>query len=206
MIKIYKITNKINNYVYIGQTSNSLELRFKGHVKNSFSKDKSRSKSLLHEDILKYGEENFTIEEIDTCEDRHKFIIEKHWIEEFERLGYPMYNVINSSNQLNSQQKQSQRRLNNNFDYQSDDFKYTMSKVTSGENNGMYGKTLDKAVNGQSVYCYDDDYNLVKEFVSVRHCLNYYGLKGHVSLNNACKNGTKWKGYYWTKEWKNFNK
>lgn len=59
---VYKITNTINNKVYIGQTINSLESRWKCHLKKS-------SKSLLvSRAIQKYGKENFTIEQIDSSE------------------------------------------------------------------------------------------------------------------------------------------
>lgn len=54
---IYKITNKINGKVYIGQTIRSLEIRWAEH---KYSKKTAISKA-----IQKYGEENFKIEEID---------------------------------------------------------------------------------------------------------------------------------------------
>lgn len=55
---IYKITNLINNKVYIGQTICSLGKRWREH--RCFS-----SHSVLSRAIKKYGPENFKIEEID---------------------------------------------------------------------------------------------------------------------------------------------
>lgn len=56
---IYKITNKINNKVYIGQTVQSLSKRFWAHCNND-------SCPVMHAAIKKYGKENFAIEQIDS--------------------------------------------------------------------------------------------------------------------------------------------
>jgi group I intron endonuclease len=66
---IYKITNKINGKIYIGQTTKSIERRFIQH------KTSARNKSIstpLTNAIKKYGEENFIIEQIDTANDIEK--------------------------------------------------------------------------------------------------------------------------------------
>jgi group I intron endonuclease len=54
---IYKVTNLINNKVYIGQTVGLLEDRWNGHCRSD--------KSPLDRAIQKYGKNNFIIEEID---------------------------------------------------------------------------------------------------------------------------------------------
>lgn len=59
---IYKITNKINNKIYIGKVYNkTIYDRFNRHIKSASSK----SKSYIGRAIAKYGGENFVIEEID---------------------------------------------------------------------------------------------------------------------------------------------
>ena len=58
---IYKITNKINGKIYIGQTIRAIKKRFKQHIRESSS---GRGNALLNKTIRKYGKENFTIEEI----------------------------------------------------------------------------------------------------------------------------------------------
>lgn len=55
---IYKITNKINNKMYIGKTVNSIEERWKEHQR-SYWRFPERP---LYRAINKYGIENFTIE------------------------------------------------------------------------------------------------------------------------------------------------
>lgn len=82
---IYKITNKLNGKIYVGQTIRSVERRFYFHCKNK----KSRSK--LTNAIQKCGKENFSIEILEQC-----FSIEEldkkeiKWIKELNSidLGY----------------------------------------------------------------------------------------------------------------------
>lgn len=61
---IYKITNKINNKVYIGQTSGSLYDRFIRHCQDAES---NRLDTHFARAIRKYGKENFLPEIIDTA-------------------------------------------------------------------------------------------------------------------------------------------
>lgn len=57
---VYKITNKINNKIYIGQTIQSIENRFNGHC----SQPNVHKKMPIAWAIKKYGKENFKIEVI----------------------------------------------------------------------------------------------------------------------------------------------
>lgn len=59
MITIYKIQNKINGKLYIGQTKYSLSKRMSGHLADS-----KRSNTKLSNAIKKYGIDNFCISEI----------------------------------------------------------------------------------------------------------------------------------------------
>jgi hypothetical protein len=55
--KIYKITNSINNKVYIGSTITSIEKRFEGHLV-----DCDNQKGKLYKAMVKHGKQNFKIE------------------------------------------------------------------------------------------------------------------------------------------------
>lgn len=57
---IYKVTNKINGKVYIGQTVKSVLNRWKSHLSDSKRRD-----FVFYRAIRKYGSDNFKIEEID---------------------------------------------------------------------------------------------------------------------------------------------
>jgi len=56
---IYKITNRLNGKIYIGQTSQPLEKRFYQH---------SKANTPLGNAMRQCGLENFTIETVETCE------------------------------------------------------------------------------------------------------------------------------------------
>lgn len=75
---IYKITNKINGKVYIGQTSKTIEERWKRHIIDTKRKD--RKNSAIQNAILKYGKENFSIEEIEKCDISELNNREIYWI------------------------------------------------------------------------------------------------------------------------------
>lgn len=58
---IYKITNKVNSMMYIGQTKHDIKIRWKQHCHND------NGCRFLHHAINKYGADNFIIEVIDTA-------------------------------------------------------------------------------------------------------------------------------------------
>ena len=57
---LYIIKNKINIYVYIGQTSHSIEHRFKLHIKDALYKDGQSNK--FHKELVRLGIDNFYLE------------------------------------------------------------------------------------------------------------------------------------------------
>lgn len=73
--------------------------------------------------------------------------------------------------------------------------------LTEGERNGNYGNKGDKAKNGKKIYKYSDASmtQLVEEYNTVRMVLEDLDIKGHSNLYKAIKNGTKYKGFYWSK-------
>lgn len=84
MAYIYKITNDINDKVYIGKTYNTIEERWREHCKDS--KKERDKKRPLYNAMNKYGIENFhikLIEETSNPEER-----EKYWIEYYGSFKY----------------------------------------------------------------------------------------------------------------------
>lgn len=86
MAYIYKITNDINQKIYIGKTEKSLEKRFHEHYKDAY--DKIKEHRPLYAAIRKYGIEHFHIELIEET-----FIPEEreiYWIEYYQSFknGY----------------------------------------------------------------------------------------------------------------------
>ena len=85
---IYKITNKINSKVYIGQTCRDLQTRWREHK----SKANCEHNNHLYNAMTKYGVENFVIELIE--EVQTDFLDEKeiYWIAFYDsnnpKIGY----------------------------------------------------------------------------------------------------------------------
>lgn len=91
MTNIYKVTNKINNHIYIGKTVNSIEDRWRDHIYSALSSDKD-SGCPLHLAIKKYSKENFLVELIEQCNDSEASTREKYWIAFFDSY-YNGYNA-----------------------------------------------------------------------------------------------------------------
>lgn len=98
---IYKITNQVNNKVYIGLTTETLQKRWSGHLQAY-----KTCKRHLYESMRKYGIENFTIEEIDKA-DSFKELgeLERKYIKEYNSQNPDKgYNLTagGESNQLDA--------------------------------------------------------------------------------------------------------
>ena len=66
MAYIYKIFNDVNDKLYIGKTSSTIEERFKQHI--SDSKKERHEKRPLYDAMKKYGIDKFHIEKIEEVE------------------------------------------------------------------------------------------------------------------------------------------
>ena len=89
MAFIYKITNDINQKVYIGKTERSIEERFKEHCR-TYRQERCEKRS-LYAAMKKYGTEHFhveLIEETDNPEER-----EQYWIKFYNSYGSTGYNA-----------------------------------------------------------------------------------------------------------------
>ena len=78
MSKIYKITNDINNKVYVGKTENSLAQRFAEHCKDSQKREEEQRP--LYSAMRKYGVEHFSIELVEECDIEMVSMREQYWI------------------------------------------------------------------------------------------------------------------------------
>ena len=89
---IYKIQNKINGKIYIGQTINSIEKRFGSHIKAANNK---KNNSIIYKAIRKYGVQSFEVSVIDEAKDKETLNEkEKYWIKFYNSMdlaiGYNM--------------------------------------------------------------------------------------------------------------------
>lgn len=100
---IYKITNKINNKIYIGQTVQPLVKRWNQHLT-------SKKNMPLYRSFRKHGQENFIIETICTA-------LDPMYLDELERYFISYYNCLspngyNLADGGNSQHKKHPETMN----------------------------------------------------------------------------------------------
>ena len=104
-IEIYKITNKINNKIYIGQTVSHILNhrkyrkygcigRFNSHISESKSLKKNQC-TYLNNAIRKYGPEHFTVDLLTTCDITKGDEIETEYISKYNSLYPNGYNLKN---------------------------------------------------------------------------------------------------------------
>ena len=160
---IYKITNKINDKIYVGMSCNPQNRWKYGHIltaKNIIAGKTTCYKSLLYDAMKKYGIENFSMSIIEECPLDTMGQREQYWIDKLDSrnplVGYnicrggcrgpggPMFAGHHHS--IETRKKMSENRQGkNNSNYgnrwkQSYELRKLHSKLSSGENNGMYGK------------------------------------------------------------------
>lgn len=89
---IYKIQNRINGKIYIGQTNKTADSRFKSH---------RNSRVILGKAIRKYGTENFDVSVIDTADNRPLLCAkEMYWIEKYKSKHPKGYNLTDGGEGL----------------------------------------------------------------------------------------------------------
>ena len=85
---IYKITNSVNNKVYIGQTIRPIQDRFKRHINDAMN---DKLDTHFARAIRLYGPDKFSIEVIDTANTQEELTQKEHdWIIKYNSVqeGY----------------------------------------------------------------------------------------------------------------------
>ncbi|MBR1645271.1 MAG: GIY-YIG nuclease family protein [Selenomonadaceae bacterium] len=100
---IYKITNKLNGKIYIGQTTQTLNRRIGQH---------KRANSVIGQAIRKHGWKNFTVEVLEECDTLEQLNErEKFWIAHFDCKAPKGYNLTDGgdgASSLESREKMSE--------------------------------------------------------------------------------------------------
>jgi len=129
---VYLITNLINNKKYVGVTKNTIETRFKQHIKAS-----TNSLNVIDRVIKRYGKENFKIELIEkfpNITEKNLLLKETFYIDKYNTLvdngcGYNMIRC-HKGHLIFSEETKRKMSLNH--------------ADTNGEKNPFYGKTHTK--------------------------------------------------------------
>jgi group I intron endonuclease len=105
---IYKIKNKINEKIYIGQTKGSIQDRFNQHCNNI------PTDSAITAAIRKYGKENFQIEEIAKADNQEQLdVLEKTYIQLTNSLAPNGYNLKTGGLEGSRYSEESRKKMSN---------------------------------------------------------------------------------------------
>ena len=154
---IYKISNRVNNKVYIGQTIRTLEERLKRHFHDAESNP--NTKIYFQRAIRKYGKENFYIEQIDTAKTQEELNKkEQFWIEKFDSITNG-YNTAIGGEGGNTYKGMTSEQLSG--------IKQKLSKANFGRNNGQAKSIKCKSIKTNQEYIFD----------TLTECLNFLSIK-----------------------------
>ena len=168
---VYKITNKVNDKVYIGQSVRPIEKRFNRHMNDAI---KNKLDTHFARAIRKYGKDNFICEVIDTAVNQNDLTLkEQYWIQYYDsvNLGYNETDAIS--------------KCGGN----------TYASKTKDELLEIYEKIRKSKVgklnpNSKSVKCYNIETNEELFFDTVKECQEYFCEKHHRFITNRVLNKT----------------
>lgn len=156
MMIIYKLTNKINNKIYIGQTIKPFKERLRGHLYDALYRKKP-SDSRLSNAIRKYGIDNFNKEIIHIAET----LEELNYLEEFYINKYNSrdrnigYNIkYGGENCLHS--NETKRKIGNDTKKRFKENKELREKVLNGLRKGtltIIEKSKENFIEKKCEYC-----------------------------------------------------
>lgn len=123
MIGIYKLENKVNGKIYIGQ-SIDIEKRIQDHRRTAFNKNCKEYNRPLYRAIRKYGFENFSYIILEECTVDELDYREIYYIEEYDCLafgdnqkGYNMAIGGNQGSRGRIKSKEERRKISENREY-----------------------------------------------------------------------------------------
>ena len=171
-MEIYKITNLVNDKVYIGQSARGVTQRFNRHINDAMT---NRLDTHFARAIRKYGPDNFVVEVIDTADTQdelnHK---EQYWIREYDSIRHG-YNETDAmckcgGNTYMSKTKREMRSISN---------KIRKSKLGSLNPHSSKVKCLSD-ISGEELF-----------FDTVKDCQEYFGMDNHQFISSRLNDRRK---------------
>lgn len=203
---IYKITNDINNKVYIGKTTASIEERWRWHLCAHNVKTR-RTRSKLYDAMKKYGKDKFHIEAIEECSNKDLDARECYWIEKYDTLrnGYNLtlggggFNVIHDDEIMQILELWKQGHTQKEINEITGRYVKAIKRILY--DNGVTREeirerqsAISRALYCKPVYVYDMDGNYIAEYSSASEASKALGVHqttiGHiVNGRDAYSNG-----------------
>ena len=169
---IYKITNLINNKVYIGKTTKTIEWRFKKHCYDA--KKNPNTKNHFHRALLKYGPENFIIEQIDSADTKIALNEkEQYWINYYRSIinGYNMTPGGDGGNTYTALSR--------------DELALVKIKISEKNHGSLNG-------NSRQIKCRSIITNQELFFETVTACAAYFEIQNRTQICNRASGKCKW--------------
>ncbi len=171
MFTVYKITNLINNKIYIGQTTKTIQERWKSHL--SYAKT---GQTHFARAIRKYGKENFKIEAIDTSATNQDELnkLENYYIHKYDAIhkGYNILDAVTRGGDSYS------GRIKEEMDI-------TKQKLSESKKGG-------KNPNATKIKCKNIDTEEELFFDSCSECQKYFNEKNHNFITRRASHKTKY--------------
>lgn len=174
MKTIYIIKNDINNFVYIGQTGQTLDNRLKHHFSNIKS-----GKTKFVKAMRTIGKNHFYIEEIEKVSNEKANERELYWIQYYSKIT-KIYNTKFSLGKCGGD------TLSNHPNY--NEISKKISQKVSGGKNGHSTKIKVENVLDKTMLNFD----------SISECQKYFNIPRHDIVTRRCQGKIKrlWKGIY----------
>lgn len=137
---IYKIHNKVNDKMYIGQAIN-VKKRLKNHLMEL--RNNNHNNMILQRDFNEYKEENFQFEKIYDCEEEFLNPMEQYFIKKYNTTNEG-YNIMNGNSVVNKRLRIKEEIKKRNETMTS----FVNSKL------GPFNKEIDIDINKYMLYVY----------------------------------------------------
>ena len=189
---IYKITNKVNGKVYIGQSIRPIEQRFQRHINDAVNNilDTHFARA-----IRKYGKENFYIELVETCDNQTELNLrEQYWIRKYDSIN-------NGYNETDATSKCGGNTYMSKTESEMKEISEKISKTKLGSKNS----------HSRSVKVFNIVTNEEKVFDTVNDCRKFFNEKNHRFITTRVTGLTKslykneWKIAYTEDEYREFS-
>ena len=189
---IYKITNKVNGKVYIGQSIRPIEQRFLRHINDAVNNilDTHFARA-----IRKYGKENFYIELVETCDNQTELNLrEQYWIRKYDSIN-------NGYNETDATSKCGGNTYMSKTESEMNEISEKISKTKLGSKNP----------HSRSVKVFNIVTNEEKVFDTVNDCRKFFNEKNHRFITTRVTGLTKslykneWKIAYTEDEYREFS-
>ena len=199
---IYKITNSVNDKVYIGKTTVGIKERWAWHLRAAGCKN-APYKSKLYSAMRKYGRDKFSIEAIEECDKERLDDRERYWISKLDsvRNGYNITTGGDGYSVIDDCEEQQILAL----------WREGKNEKEIGEITGRYIKAIKRilyrsgvtreeilsrqaecyrAIFSKKVYSYNTDGLFLKEYSSTNEASKdtgiHYSTIGHI-INGRCE-------------------